>query len=86
MNQLDQNFRSAKDIVLFNNAVFAGVADLVAKDIGSAVPSTVYRDVAQAAPIGMQGFVKVNFVQGDDEDSWKTFSKNQIAKNLEFLQ
>ncbi len=86
VNQLDQNFRSAKDIVLFNNAVFAGVADLVAKDIGSAVPSTVYRDVAQAAPIGMQGFVKVNFVQVDDEDSWKTFSKNQIAKNLEFLQ
>ncbi len=86
VKELDQNFRSAKDIVLFNNAVFAGVADLVAKEIGSAVPPTVYRDVEQAAPIEMPGFVKVDFIQGDEEDSWKAFSKNQIAKNLEYLQ
>ncbi len=86
VKELDQNFRSAKEIVMFNNAVFKEMADLAAASTGSSIPPTVYRDVRQSAPILLDGFVKVNFIEGNVESGWKEIAEAHLIKNLEYLQ
>lgn len=86
VKELASNFRSAQEIVQFNNLIFAHAANLAAAKVGSALPGDVYRDVRQSSPLGTTGFVKVNFLKETDELGWKEQARAKVAKDLEQLQ
>jgi ATP-dependent helicase/nuclease subunit A len=58
---LDKNYRSSKQIVDFNNAVFQSAAQLVAKETGAAITTEVYGDVAQGIKKNGCGFCRTFF-------------------------
>ena len=86
VEELTNNFRSAGEIVHFNNLLFEGASKLAAAKIASTVPGEVYRDVRQSAPLKTKGFVKVSFLKDDDDYKWVQQSRNKVAVDLEYLQ
>ena len=87
IRELDRNFRSAVNIVRFNNALFKTAANLVAADTGSPLASAVYEDSTQQESREMAGFVKIDFVKDEwDGKRWKETAKEMIPRYLEKLQ
>ncbi|MEK6783356.1 MAG: UvrD-helicase domain-containing protein [Bacteroidota bacterium] len=84
--ELQQNFRSAREIVTFNNALFETSATIVTGDTGKSITSEAYRDVPQLVSKEVQGFVHVSFLEGEADESWKELALNQIPVYLEKLQ
>jgi ATP-dependent helicase/nuclease subunit A len=60
---LDKNFRSACQVVSFNNAVFQAAAKIVATETGASIPLEAYTDVIQKTSKQEEGFVQVTFVR-----------------------
>ncbi len=84
--ELDTNFRSAAQIISFNNVLFKNAATLV-KDITSGdLPEASFRDVAQKDFKKHEGFVQVQFIQDAEDKSWFQLSMENIPKQLEQLQ
>jgi len=83
---LDKNYRSSKQIVTFNNAVFKSAAQLVAHETGAAITAQVYEDVAQGIEKKAQGFVDISFLRNEDGEDWETIAINRIPQFLERLQ
>lgn len=83
---LDRNFRSSRQIVLFNNAVFKTAAQLIARERGNAIAEEVYRDVSQEINKSSDGFVQVSFLQGEDGEKWDEIALQQVPESLEKLQ
>ncbi len=87
IEQLDKNFRSAGNIVKFNNALFKMASTIVAADTGSPLASSAYGDVAQQQSKEADGFVMIDFFP-DEQDGvkWKDVSMEMIPHHLEKLQ
>jgi ATP-dependent helicase/nuclease subunit A len=87
IEELDKNFRSARNIVKFNNALFKMTATIVAADTGSLLAAAAYNDVAQQESKQDDGFVRVDFFP-DEQDGrkWKDISMEMIPHHLEKLQ
>ncbi|MCE7863475.1 MAG: hypothetical protein DYG99_08035 [Bacteroidetes bacterium CHB5] len=83
---LDKNYRSSRQIVAFNNAVFQAAAQLAQKDIGAAVIPEVYKDVVQGTDKKQEGFVEVAFLGGNENEEWKEIALQHIPLFLERLQ
>ena len=83
---LDKNYRSSRQIVAFNNAVFQAAAQLVQKEIGAAIIPEVYKDVAQDTDKKQEGFVEVAFLSDDADEKWKAIALQHIPLFLERLQ
>ncbi|MBN8577483.1 MAG: UvrD-helicase domain-containing protein [Cytophagales bacterium] len=83
---LDKNYRSSRQIVSFNNAVFQSAAQLVAKETGSALATEVYSDVAQTSEKSAAGFVELSFLAGDEEEKWNEQALERLPGYLERLQ
>ncbi len=84
--ELDTNYRSAAEIIRFNNVLFKNAASLV-KDITSGdLPEASFRDVEQKDFKKHEGFVQVQFLQDAEEKSWAEFAMENIPKQLEQLQ
>ncbi len=65
------NWRSAPDVVMFNNSVFASMARLVDRGLGGDAVSRTYGGLVQMYPSrheGMSGYVKVLFMPKVKED------------------
>ena len=87
IRQLNSNYRSASNVVNFNNAFFKSAANLVSIDTGHAIPLEVYDDVAQQVSRREEGFVHVEFLKEESpDDPWKEQSLRLIPKYLERLQ
>ena len=86
IKELNRNYRSAKHIVNFNNALFKTAAAIVAAATGAELPGSVYHDVKQEISKSEDGFVRINFLQDDEEGKWKEQALNQIPHHLERLQ
>ncbi len=86
VQELDKNFRSARNIVRFNNDLFITTSQLVSAEVGSALPATAYRDVSQHESIDQDGFVRISFLTSTEDDHWTKQSLDQIPHHLESLQ
>lgn len=83
---LDKNYRSSKQIVDFNNAVFQSAAQLVAKETGAAITTEVYGDVAQGIKKTAAGFVELSFLASEDGERWDELALQRVPGYLEKLQ
>ncbi|MBK5280417.1 MAG: UvrD-helicase domain-containing protein, partial [Bacteroidia bacterium] len=68
---LNQNFRSASEIVTFNNALFQASATIVTIETGKAITEEAYRDVPQLVSKKQEGFVQISFLEGEEDENWK---------------
>jgi len=84
--ELKNNYRSSKQIVSFNNAVFHSAAQLVAHETGAAIATQVYADVAQGIQKKSDGFVEVSFLKGEEDEKWDEIALQRIPEQLERLQ
>lgn len=86
VKELTCNFRSAKNIVQFNNALFTTITSLVATKTNSALPASAYHDVAQETSKTKEGFVRISFLKDDEESKWNDQALERIPHQLEKLQ
>ncbi len=86
INLLNKNFRSAKGIVSFNNALFKESSTIVAAETGLSVSINEYSDVEQQSTKQDEGFVRVQFVEDDFDIKWRDRALTQMALHIEDLQ
>lgn len=86
VNELTSNFRSASNVVEFNNQVFGHASSIVTLTTGGSISTEAYRDVRQTASREDEGFVSVSFLKDDEELKWKDQSLHSIPEYLEDLQ
>lgn len=92
--ELDTNFRSAANIVYFNNTLFKSAATLVSQKTSGILPTEAFHDVEQKGVKKQQGFVQVQFIKDDSsgnpffgkQNSWKELALEQVPLQLEQLQ
>jgi ATP-dependent helicase/nuclease subunit A len=61
--ELDRNFRSATQIVNFNNELFKSAASVVATETGTTLSSETYHDIEQKNFLNENGFVHIEFLK-----------------------
>jgi ATP-dependent helicase/nuclease subunit A len=102
IRELDSNFRSSKNIVEFNNALFQTASALVTNSTGTQFASSAYHDVSQKVFDKSEGFVQIEFLReppkteadlwlnGADPAAapakWKEIALSKIASVFEELQ
>ncbi len=86
VKELDSNYRSAPEIVEFNNHVFESAATIASAKLGVPLPMEVYHDVRQKSPVKGKGFVHVDFLPDEEEGKWWNLSLRKIPRDIEFLQ
>jgi ATP-dependent helicase/nuclease subunit A len=87
VRNLDSNYRSAKNIVEFNNAFFRAASTIVSMETGAAISSDAYVDVSQKIFQGEEGFVQIDFLDEEkDGPKWKEKSLALLPGFLEKLQ
>ena len=84
--ELKQNFRSASEIVSFNNALFQASSAIVALETGKTITTEAYLDVPQVIHKKENGFVQISFLKEADGEKWKEMALNLIPVHLEKLQ
>ncbi|MEJ1238535.1 UvrD-helicase domain-containing protein [Chryseolinea sp. T2] len=83
---LNTNYRSASNIVLFNNRVFNKAAAVAALETGSSLSIDAYRDVEQHVARKAEGYVNIKFLLDSEEKKWKEAAMDRIPEQLEMLQ
>ena len=96
IQELGKNFRSAANIVTFNNALFRSASDIISREDGMSSSAIVYEDVTQQLCKTDQGFVHVRFIdeqkpkaepsENDDNRTWKDIALNELPGTIERLQ
>ncbi len=96
IQELANNFRSASEIVGFNNELFKSAAQVLSLQSGMPFSLHAYSDVEQKVSSGRNGFVEIRFIRedqiagnGEAEDvrqSWKDAALEQLPAMLEDLQ
>lgn len=84
--ELDKNYRSAPEIVSFNNAFFKAASKIIEQETENTIATAVYQDVKQVVKKETTGFVHVSFISNQEEEKWKAIALNQIPHHLEKLQ
>ena len=95
-HELANNFRSASEIVQFNNALFKSASQVLSLQAGIPLPLQAYSDVEQMVSSGRSGFVEIRFLSEDPlppngeengpRQSWKEAALGQLPVMLENLQ
>lgn len=87
IRELQTNYRSARNIVHFNNLIFPEAAAEVSALTLHPIAKDVYADVTQQISSSHEGFVRVKFL-ADDEDGlkWKEKALDAIPGYIEELQ
>nr|WP_276369003.1 UvrD-helicase domain-containing protein [Chryseolinea sp. H1M3-3] len=83
---LNSNYRSATIIVNFNNALFENAATFIALETGHPISAEAYRDVSQKVFREEEGFVRVKFLEDEEDYTWKDQALDQVPAYLEELQ
>jgi ATP-dependent helicase/nuclease subunit A len=87
IKNLSSNFRSAREIVEFNNALFVSSSRLVSSDTGHPVPAQAYADVSQQPWRNSEGFVEIKFLPDEQDGArWKEKALNAVPRYLEQFQ
>jgi ATP-dependent helicase/nuclease subunit A len=80
IKELDKNFRSAFQVVSFNNALFTTAARIVSLETGASLSVEAYTDVAQKNSKKEDGFVHIRFFREPATEE-KQFSVPEDAEN-----
>ena len=85
---LDTNYRSAENIVTFNNTLFQRASAIVSEVLEQPLPEQAFSDVHQKSfRFPGKGYVRINFMErGEDEESWDEQAIRQLPYLLEELQ
>ncbi len=101
VQELDTNFRSAKEIVDFNNDLFKSASTIISAATGNSISLEAYADVGQRSFRDAPGFVRIQFIQPEHEaiaddgiesdvvtpaQQWSTIAMEQVPLTLEELQ
>ncbi len=68
VKELFKNFRSARAVIGFNNALFKTAAEIVALETGEAIAQEAYTDVGQQNVKSSEGFVEVRFIRPEPDE------------------
>ena len=93
---LDTNWRSDAEIVNFNNAFFDSAASLLQRDFNATAEDDsdkqiidAYNDLYQNIPTrkgDSSGYVKVTFLNNDNDTNWKDEALKRLPLEIESLQ
>lgn len=85
---LDTNFRSAGNVVDFNNTMFKAAAARVAMHVGDNLPVEVFAEAEQKRSKWLDnGFVRVKFLErNEDDEGWEEQAMRMIPTWMEQLQ
>ncbi len=97
---LEHNYRSQKNIISYNNTIFASAASILQNDFNYKILEnknisddlkneiiTAYHDLYQKSPNNTKGgYICNKFYEDDDENTWKEKVKENIPKIIEQLQ
>ncbi|HEV8515157.1 MAG TPA: UvrD-helicase domain-containing protein, partial [Cyclobacteriaceae bacterium] len=83
---LNNNFRSAKEIIGFNNEFFKSAATIASFDNGLPISNNEYHDVEQSVTKTGDGFVQVTFFPDYEDLKWKDEAMRQMVLDIEELQ
>jgi ATP-dependent exoDNAse (exonuclease V) beta subunit len=86
IKELSSNYRSAINVVDFNNLLFEKASSLVALETNHPISREAYHDVGQRTTRAEEGFVDVTFLPDDAELKWKNQALHKIPGYLEQLQ
>lgn len=86
IKNLDTNFRSAKSLVSFNNALFKTAAEVVAKEVSASVVTEAFHDVAQQPYQQEEGFIRIQFIPNEKDEKWERTALNNLCVTVETLQ
>ncbi len=88
VTSLDTNFRSATNVVEFNNAIFKTAAILISEKVDHVLPVSAFTDAAQEIFRSHEnGLVQLNFIREEgDEEKWKEIALEKVPAQLEELQ
>ncbi len=87
VKELDQNFRSAVQVVNFNNELFRSASNLVAAQTGATISLDAYADIVQKTSRSEQGFVDVQFIIEPESEDTNLFSmENNDGENESSLK
>jgi ATP-dependent helicase/nuclease subunit A len=80
------NYRSASNIIRFNNLIFEKAAAKGSIDTENPLSADAYRDVQQRVARPDAGYVSVKFLPDEEELKWKDAALERIPQQLEMLQ
>lgn len=83
---LSDNYRSAANIISFNNQLFKTASQFVSQETGTALAQSAYEDVDQQIKREHKGLVDIQFIENEKELKWKEQAKEQLVKTLEEWQ
>jgi ATP-dependent exoDNAse (exonuclease V) beta subunit len=85
---LDTNYRSAANVVDFNNIIFKTAAEIIGEKVEHDLPVSAFKDVTQQIfRSEEEGFVQLSFIREEgDEEKWKEKALLQVPEFLEELQ
>lgn len=83
---LSDNYRSAANIISFNNQFFKTASQFVSHETGTQLAANAYADVDQDIKKAYNGFVDIQFIEDEKEQKWKEVAKEQLVKTLEDWQ
>ncbi len=81
------NYRTAHQVVAFNNHFFETAVELLLQEFGDnesrkAVIATAYEQIAQNPKKAMDGLVKVELLPNGKEDKWKESAKERCLESI----
>ncbi|HEY9049091.1 MAG TPA: UvrD-helicase domain-containing protein [Ohtaekwangia sp.] len=78
---LDTNYRSAGNVVTFNNALFEAAANIIGKETGTDFPQESYRDASQKLfRHPEKGYISVQFIDAAEAEPRSDDPNNKPAK------
>lgn len=85
---LADNYRSAANIISFNNELFKTASAFLSKETGAGLAEAAYADVSQQKKNNTTGFVDIQFIadEKNKEEKWKDQAKAQLVKTIEDWQ
>lgn len=88
ITELDTNYRSASNVVDFNNTLFKEASVQIGNKVDHALPHQAFHDVLQKVfKTDDEGCVQISFIEEHDpEDDWKEKAMEQVPLYLEQLQ
>ncbi len=88
---LNTNWRSCANIIRFNNTLFSVIPDNIDKELSEENPQFSFRELfseaVQTDPGNKEkGFVRIEFVDGNDENSWYETVLQRLPGIIELVQ
>lgn len=88
VKELTTNYRSAEEVVIFNNTIFKKASEIISEMTGQPMAAEAYYDVSQqSARYPQEGYVQITFVEKPEgEEDWTAEVMKTLPQVIEDLQ